>query len=79
MWMCKCFVKDATKIQNGRQKSTLKFFVGAKKLKLNVRNYSNFGITFPTKRGSAGDFLKVLLKFKMAATDQFQFVEVAKT
>ena len=29
--------KDATKIQNGHQKSTPKFFVGAKFLKLNVK------------------------------------------
>ena len=33
MWMCKLFFKDATKIQNGRQKSPLNFFVGAKTLK----------------------------------------------
>ena len=34
MLMCDCFFKDATKIQNGRQKSTPKIFVGAKTLKL---------------------------------------------
>ena len=57
--------EDATKIQF--------FFVGAKPLKLKVRNYSNFTITFPTLWRCAGDFFKVLLKFKMAATDQLQF------
>ena len=34
MGMCKWFFKDATKIQNGRQRSTPNFFVGAKNLKL---------------------------------------------
>ena len=34
MGMSKWFFRDATKIQNGRQMSTLKFFVGAKTLKL---------------------------------------------
>ena len=37
-----------------------------------VKNYSNFTITLPMIY-SPGDFLKVLLKFKMAATDQFHF------
>ena len=69
MWMCKSFCKDATKIQYGHQESTPKFVVGAKFLKLNVRNYSNFRITFPTIWRCAGDFFKVLLKFTMAATD----------
>ena len=55
--------KDATKIQSGRQKSMPKFLV-------EVRNYSNFTITFPTIWRCAGDFFKVLLKFKMAATDR---------
>ena len=58
------------KIQNGHQRSTLKNFVGAKTLKLRVRNNSNFTITFPMIWKCAGDFFKVLLKFKMAATDQ---------
>ena len=44
-----------------------------KTLKLKVRNYSNSTITFPTIRRCAGDFFKVLLKIKMAATDQLQF------
>ena len=65
--------KIATKIQNGREMSTPKYFVGAKTLK--VRDYSNFTtcITFLTIWRCAGDFFKVLLKFKMAATNQLQF------
>ena len=59
MWMCKCFLKDATKIQNGRQKSTPKFCVGSKTLNLNVWNYSNFTITFPTY----GDVQVIFLRF----------------
>ena len=35
-----------------------------------VRNYSNFTITFPTIWRCAGYFFKVLLKFKMATTNQ---------
>ena len=34
MDLCKWYFRDATKIQNGRQRSTLKFFVGAKTPKL---------------------------------------------
>ena len=71
--------KDATKIQNGRQRSTPKNFVGAKTQKLKVRNYLNFTITFPTIWRCAGDIFKVLLKFEMAATDQFKFLGGAKT
>ena len=33
MWMCKWFLKNATQIQHGRQKSTPKFFVGRKNFK----------------------------------------------
>ena len=70
--------KDATKFQNGRQMSTLNFFVGAKTTKLKERiiqillsgNYSNFTITFPTIWRCASDFFQVLLKFKMAAMDK---------
>ena len=64
MGMCKWFFRDATKIQNGRQRSTLKNFVGAKTY------YSNITITFPMIWRCGGDFFKVLLKFKMAAIDQ---------
>ena len=53
-------------------------FVGAKTLKLKVRNYSNFTITFPNIWRCAGDFFKVLLKFKMAATDQLHFFLLAR-
>ena len=73
MGMCKGVFGDATKIHNGRQRSTLKKFVGAKTLKLKVKNYSNLTITFPIIWRCAGEFFKVLLEFKMAATDQFQF------
>ena len=46
----------------------------AQKLKnLEVRNYSNLAITFPTTWRCAGDIFKALLKFKMAAMDQLQF------
>ena len=53
--------KDATKIQNGRQRSTLK---------LKVRIFSKFTITFLTIWRYAGDFFKLLLKFEIAATDK---------
>ena len=57
-----------TEIKNGHNKSTLNFFGVATTQK--VTNYSNFKITFPTIWRCAGDICKVLLKFKMAATDQ---------
>ena len=53
--------------------------MGAKILKLEVRNYSNFTVTFPTIWRCAGDFFKVLLKFKMAAKNQLQFFGGVKT
>ena len=53
------------------------FFLWAQKLK--VRNYSNFTITFPTIWRCARDFFKVLLKFKIAATNQLYFFVGAKT
>ena len=62
--------RDATKIQNGGQRSVPKKIVGAKTLKLEVRNYLNFTITFPMIWRCAGDFFKVLVKFKMATTDK---------
>ena len=68
--MCNWFFKDATKNQNGRQRSTSKKNLGAKALKL---KFSNFTITFPIIWRGAGDIFKVLLKFKMGATDQLQF------
>ena len=63
-WGC---ASCATKIQKW---PSSKKFVGAKTLKLKVRNYSNFTITFSTIWRCAGDFFKDLLKFNMAATDQ---------
>ena len=54
----------------------LQFFVGAKTLNLKVRSYSHFTITFPTIWRYAGNFFRVLLvllKFRMAATNQLQF------
>ena len=62
--------KDVTKIQKCCQSSTPIFFVCAKTPKLKVGNYSNFTITFPTIWRCAGDFFKVSLKFKMAATNK---------
>ena len=53
--------------------------MGAKTPRLEVRNYSNFTKTFPMIWRCAGDFFKVLLKFKMAATNQFEFFGGAKT
>ena len=73
MGMCKWFFRNAAKIQNGHQRATLKIFVCAKTLKLKVRNYLHFTITFPMIQRCAGDFFKVLRKFKMAATDQLKF------
>ena len=64
--------------KTGHQRSTTIIFVGAKTLKLKVSNYLNFTITFPMIWKCAGDFFKVLLKFKMAATDQFIFLVGAK-
>ena len=46
----------------------LQFFLWSQKFK--VGYYSNFTITFPTIWRCAADFLKVLLKFKMAAMDK---------
>ena len=40
---------------------------------LTVRTYSNSTITFPMIWRCAGDIFKALLKFKMAATNQFHF------
>ena len=54
------------------------FFVGAKTLNLKVGIYSNFIITFPSIWGCAGDFFRVLLKFKMAARINFNFLGGAK-
>ena len=48
--------------------------MGAKTLKFKVRNYSNFTITSPQHTWRcAGNFFKVLMKFKMASADQHNF------
>ena len=54
-------------------KGQLQLFLWAQTLKLKVINYSNFTITFPMLWKCAGDFFKVLLKYKMAVTDQLYF------
>ena len=79
MWMCNLFFKDATKIHNVRQKSTPIFFLGAKTLKLNVRNYSTLTTTLPTIWRCACDFFKVLREFKMAAMHELYNFVGAKT
>ena len=80
MEMCKRFFKDATKIQNGRQRSTPNFFVGTKTPKLKVGNYLNFTITFPIMWRCGSDFFEILPKFKMAAMDKFHiFLWAQKT
>ena len=53
----------------------LNFFVGAKTLKLKVRNYANFTITFPTIWRCASDFFKLLLQYKMAAMDKLHILK----
>ena len=54
-------------------KMLLKFKMAARGLGAKTRNYSNFTMTFGSIWRRAGDFFKVLLKFKMAATDQLLF------
>ena len=66
------FLKMLPKLNMAARGQPQFFLVGTKTLKLNVKNYSNSTITFPTIWRCAGDFFKVLLKLKMAATDQFQ-------
>ena len=62
-------------------RSQLQIFLWAQKklLNTNVWNYSNFTKHIPHNMEMCRWFFKVLLKLKMAATDQFQFFEVAKT
>ena len=67
-WGCASdFLKMPPKFKMAARGKLPFFFVGAKTLKLKVRNYSNFTITFPTIWRCASDFFKVLLKYKMAA------------
>ena len=78
---CGCasdFLKDATKIQNGHQKSTPKKFVRAKTLKLNGRNYLNFTTTFPTIWTCAGDFLRFCWNSKWSPRINFIFLRSRK-
>ena len=64
------FLKSLTEIQNGRHGS-ISIFLWAQKLKKLVWSiFSNFYITFLVTRGCVSDFLKMLLKFIMAATRQ---------
>ena len=63
MVMCKWFFKDATKFQNGRQRSTPNFFVGGKTLKLKVRNDSNFTITLLSHSPQYGDVQVIFSRF----------------
>ena len=61
------------KIQNGRHGSTLIFLWVQKIKNLKVRNYSNFTITIPAIWRCAGDFFRVLKKFKMDTMDEFHY------
>ena len=79
MGMCKWFLEAATKIHNGRHRSTPIFFVGAKTLKLNVRNYSNSTIIFPTIWRCADDFLRFCWNSKWPPQINFNFFVGAKT
>ena len=78
-WGCASkFLKMLPKFKMAARGQLKKKFVGAKTLKLKVRNCSNFTIPFPTIWRCAGDIFKVLLKFKMATMDQLQFFGVRK-
>ena len=59
-----------TKIQNGRQRSTPNFFVGAKNPKFKIRKLFKFYYHIPHDVEMCKYFFKVLLKFKMAAMDK---------
>ena len=67
MGMCKFFLKMLPNFKISTR-GQLQIFLWAQKLE--VRNYSNFTIIFPTIWRCAGDFFKVLLKFEMAAMDK---------
>ena len=68
MGMCKWFIKEATKTQNGRQMS-ISNFLWAQKLS---QKLFTFHYHIPHDMECAGDFFKVLLIFNMAAKDQLQ-------
>ena len=70
MGMCKRFFKDATKFQNGRQRSTPKFLWAQKLLKLKSEIIQIL-LSHSTRYGDVQvTFFRVLLIFEMAATDQ---------
>ena len=72
MGMCKIFFKDATiiKMQNGRQRAAPKNFVCSKTLKLKIKKIIQILRSHsPLYRDVLVIYLKVLLKFKMAAMD----------
>ena len=73
-WGCARDFLDATKIQNGRHRSTSIFLWAQKLFKFYNLIPHNMEMCRPL-----GDFLKVLLKFKIAATDQLQFFVGANT
>ena len=60
----------ATKIQNGRQRSTPKFFVGTKTLKLKSEIIQILRSHSPQYGDVQVTFSRFFMKFKMAATDQ---------
>ena len=82
--------KDATKIQNGRQKSTPKYFVGAKTLyslevvdrvrlqKLSRKLFKFYNHIPHDMDMCICDFFKALRKFKMAAMRELQIVFLAQ-
>ena len=71
-WRCASdFLNMLPKFKMAARGQLRKILWAQKLQNLEVRNYSNFTITFPSIWRCAGDL--VLLIFKMDATDQFQF------
>ena len=66
MKMCKRFFKDATKIQNGRQRSTPYFVVSAKTEKLKSVIIHIVQSHYPP----SGNVHVILLKFKIATINR---------
>ena len=71
MGMCELFFKDATKIQNSHQSSP-NVFEGANIFKLTSQIIQILQSHSP-RYGDVQVIFKVLVEFKMAATDQLQF------
>ena len=70
-WGCASdFLEMLPKFKMAARVQLQNFLWVQKLLKLKVRNYSNFTITFPTIWRCASDFFKVLLKLKMAVMDK---------